>query len=61
MQWISLAASDSKYTGREMDAYSNSNSCCRRMVMTHVDLIEKLLKYVVCYRQAKACLAGRAR
>lgn len=28
-----------------MDALELSRYCCRRMVMTHVDLIEKLLAY----------------
>lgn len=29
-----------------MDQLGLRRYCCRRMVMTHVDLIEKLLKYV---------------
>ncbi len=29
-----------------MDQLALKRYCCRRMVMTHVDLIEKLLKYV---------------
>ena len=28
-----------------MDKLGLKRYCCRRMVMTHVDLIEKLLKY----------------
>lgn len=28
-----------------MDQLGCKRYCCRRMVMTHVDLIEKLLKY----------------
>jgi hypothetical protein len=28
-----------------MDQLALKRYCCRRMVMTHVDLIEKLLKY----------------
>jgi DNA-directed RNA polymerase subunit N (RpoN/RPB10) len=29
-----------------MDELKCKRYCCRRMIMTHVDLIEKLLKYV---------------
>lgn len=29
-----------------MDLLNCKRYCCRRMIMTHVDLIEKLLKYV---------------
>jgi DNA-directed RNA polymerase subunit N (RpoN/RPB10) len=32
--------------GDAMDALGCKRYCCRRMLMTHVDLIEKLLKYV---------------
>lgn len=30
-----------------MDKLGCKRYCCRRMIMTHVDLIEKLLKWVV--------------
>lgn len=30
-----------------MDQLGVKRYCCRRMIMTHVDLIEKLLKYVI--------------
>ncbi|KAF3798879.1 DNA-directed RNA polymerases I II and III subunit RPABC5 [Colletotrichum gloeosporioides] len=35
--------------GDAMDQLGLKRYCCRRMVMTHVDLIEKLLKYVPPY------------
>ncbi|KAJ2156158.1 DNA-directed RNA polymerase II subunit L [Coemansia sp. RSA 552] len=31
--------------GEALDAMGLKRYCCRRMVMTHVDLIEKLLQY----------------
>ena len=32
--------------GEAMDQLGCRRYCCRRMLMTHVDLIEKLLQYV---------------
>ena len=32
-----------------MDQVGAKRYCCRRMLMTHVDLIEKLLQYVLVY------------
>ncbi|KAF2262632.1 hypothetical protein CC78DRAFT_519859 [Lojkania enalia] len=32
--------------GEAMDQLGLQRYCCRRMILTHVDLIEKLLKYV---------------
>ncbi|KAI9882041.1 MAG: DNA-directed RNA polymerase II subunit L [Watsoniomyces obsoletus] len=32
--------------GDAMDQLGCRRYCCRRMIMTHVDLIEKLLRYV---------------
>jgi len=34
-----------------MDQLGLKRYCCRRMIMTHVDLIEKLLKYVRAFFQ----------
>jgi hypothetical protein len=39
------AVTDSS-TSDAMDRLGCKRYCCRRMIMTHVDLIEKLLKYV---------------
>jgi len=33
--------------GEVMDQLNLTRYCCRRMIMTHVDLIEKLLRYEV--------------
>ena len=33
--------------GDAMDQLRLNRYCCRRMIMTHVDLIEKLLKYAL--------------
>ncbi|KAJ3206674.1 DNA-directed RNA polymerases I, II, and III subunit RPABC5 [Dinochytrium kinnereticum] len=44
-QYISLLQNE--YTeGQAMDQLGLKRYCCRRMVLTHVDLIEKLLQLV---------------
>ncbi|KAJ1962232.1 DNA-directed RNA polymerase II subunit L [Dipsacomyces acuminosporus] len=43
-QYLELLQKD--YTdGEALDALGLKRYCCRRMVLTHVDLIEKLLQY----------------
>lgn len=37
---------DTTSDGDAMDQLGLSRYCCRRMMLTHVDLIEKLLRYV---------------
>lgn len=46
-----------------MDELGLKRYCCRRMVMTHVDLIEKLLKYASsrCNLPATMILTKRSR
>ncbi|KAJ8906479.1 hypothetical protein NDN08_002972 [Rhodosorus marinus] len=37
--------SEEKTEGQALDLLGLTRYCCRRMVLTHVDLIEKLLMY----------------
>lgn len=39
-----------------MDELGLKRYCCRRMIMTHVDLIEKLLKYAAALSRVSAAI-----
>jgi len=45
----STAKADQMRRREAMDALGCKRYCCRRMIMTHVDLIEKLLRYVLAW------------
>lgn len=42
-----------------LDAIGLQRYCCRRMILTHVDLIEKLLKYVSSEKKVSLQKAAR--
>ncbi|AEO70247.1 e9c5a5f3-dc54-41b2-ab40-14bb0417fc67 [Thermothielavioides terrestris] len=44
-KFVKLIEEEGLSDGDALDQLGCKRYCCRRMVMTHVDLIEKLLKY----------------
>ncbi|KAK3341367.1 8 kDa subunit-domain-containing protein [Lasiosphaeria hispida] len=44
-KFVKIVDEDGLSEGDALDQLGCKRYCCRRMVMTHVDLIEKLLKY----------------
>ncbi|KAK0731424.1 8 kDa subunit-domain-containing protein [Lasiosphaeris hirsuta] len=44
-KFVKVVDEDGLSEGDALDQLGCKRYCCRRMVMTHVDLIEKLLKY----------------
>ena len=60
-KYLQLLASELS-EGEAMDKLGLKRYCCRRMILTHVDLIEKLLMYNVYDKQDKRKygVAGRA-
>ncbi|KAF2432366.1 putative DNA-directed RNA polymerases I, II, and III subunit RPABC5, partial [Tothia fuscella] len=44
-RYMKIIESGEVADGKAMDMLGLNRYCCRRMIMTHVDLIEKLLRY----------------
>ncbi|EGF80025.1 hypothetical protein BATDEDRAFT_12135 [Batrachochytrium dendrobatidis JAM81] len=44
--YLSLLQGDTT-EGKALDALGLKRYCCRRMVLSHIDFIEKILQYVV--------------
>ncbi|KAK3396394.1 DNA-directed RNA polymerases I/II/III subunit 10 [Sordaria brevicollis] len=52
-RYLQLIDGEEITDGDALDQLGLKRYCCRRMVMTHVDLIEKLLKYTPDGRNVK--------
>lgn len=52
-----LSLANKLFYSDAMDQLGCRRYCCRRMIMTHVDLIEKLLRYVSRYFEVLVIVA----
>ncbi|KAK4451771.1 8 kDa subunit-domain-containing protein [Podospora aff. communis PSN243] len=52
-RYVRMIEQENMMEGDALDALGCKRYCCRRMVLTHVDLIEKLLKYTPDGRNTK--------